>query len=468
MVVVPKRYDRVLFSYTVIHPANMDVSFNITPLVDSLKWEVVRKNDKKVQLIIHARNLSAETRVEWPFNNQLAFVHTELTANGRPVNPVTPRAFTKWYLTGLKKRTTDDPRNTDQMDSLSRWIGFKEDTLKSAYEFITTKVRYMADMSGGHSHYPHSISHIIRRGYGDCKDKAWLLYNAGRLTGKKVFLALVNTDPMPPLKSVSVNQFNHMINAVLNEDGSYQFIDGTARHLRYGQIPGSLEGKQVLVLNPDKPEIVTVPYNDASSSLSFSFTGHIDSLKSVPGTVLLGSEYQRRVKLLMETKQMRDSPDLVGFILDKPLRSLTFSNLKIQDSLDKPIALQANLSSILVQSKTKTYYPVNQFTVFDVGIADRIKDSLDLFLSVPSSISITYHLIDPYQSMAMKDSVSIVNEIFTFHARIQSGNGRVSLNQEIRFRKDHVPVAQKQEFLAATNQFFKLRKRLFTQQRILP
>ena len=71
--------------------------------------------------------------------------------------------------------------------------GQPEERLVAARDWVQENIRYFGVMLGEHSHAPHDSAEILRRHYGDCKDKAILLVELLRLMDIEAFPAFVNT-----------------------------------------------------------------------------------------------------------------------------------------------------------------------------------------------------------------------------------------------------------------------------------
>jgi lipoprotein NlpI len=113
--------------------------------------------------------------------------------------------------------------------------GGSRDTVRRALKFVQDQVRYVGVEIGEGSYRPSHPNDVLRRRYGDCKDKALLLATILRGLGEQVRPALVSTwagraapdwMPMPAL-------FDHMI-VQAQVDGQTYWLDPTRRHQEGG------------------------------------------------------------------------------------------------------------------------------------------------------------------------------------------------------------------------------------------
>lgn len=123
--------------------------------------------------------------------------------------------------------------------------------LKKVYAFIQT-LRYVAIDIGQGGYTPSQPAEVLRRQYGDCKDKSTLLIALLRSLGLDAKPVLVLTrdhgklDPDFPCW-----RFNHMIVKATMKDGTVYWMDPTVDHCSLGEIPWWDRGISVLVLNDD-------------------------------------------------------------------------------------------------------------------------------------------------------------------------------------------------------------------------
>ena len=144
------------------------------------------------------------------------------------------------------------------------------DRITEALRLVQNKIRYVGVEIGLGSHVPRAPTEVIKRGYGDCKDKAVLLVLVLNKLGIDAWPALVDTDIGPglPNEISSPYAFNHVIvkSTVENEtfwlDPTLSYQGGRGSNLeqpRYGfALP--IDGKQngLEEITPKAPEVPTL------------------------------------------------------------------------------------------------------------------------------------------------------------------------------------------------------------------
>jgi hypothetical protein len=120
-------------------------------------------------------------------------------------------------------------------------------------------VRYTGVEFGEAAIVPTAPTETLRRGYGDCKDKATLLVALLRAAGLNANVALLDsglgTDIDADLPGMGV--FNHAI--VYLAADSPMWIDATAADMRTGFLPGRDQGRLALIADPKSTALLKTP-----------------------------------------------------------------------------------------------------------------------------------------------------------------------------------------------------------------
>jgi transglutaminase-like putative cysteine protease len=204
------------------------------------------------------------TRVVYPAGRKLNF-----SIKNRPVKPVvtTRHEVTEWFCDerNVQARWTDpdvpvdyDPNGRVQISEFSSWqeivdwalplyetdpslsadlqteisklceIPKAEERILAALRFVQDQVRYLGIESGIGSHRPTAPSEVLRRRFGDCKDKALLLVTLLRQSGIEASPALVSTSLRGSVSErlPAPGDFNHVIVQVTNGPQTH-WLDAT-------------------------------------------------------------------------------------------------------------------------------------------------------------------------------------------------------------------------------------------------
>ncbi|HEY6333515.1 MAG TPA: DUF3857 domain-containing protein [Blastocatellia bacterium] len=147
--------------------------------------------------------------------------------------------------------------------------------------WVQKQIRYVSIQLGVKGGYrPHTPSLVLKKGYGDCKDKAGLLQAMLRSLGVAAYPVLVYSgDPTRVRPEFpSVLQFNHAILAIATSTGSNTegetnrvgdliFFDPTESLTAFGDLPYYLQGSYGLVVNGESGQLVHLPEAPESANV---------------------------------------------------------------------------------------------------------------------------------------------------------------------------------------------------------
>lgn len=140
-------------------------------------------------------------------------------------------------------------------------IGSETDTRRKVeliYAWVIRNTRYVGLEFGIHGFKPYRVTEVVHRGFGDCKDKASLLYAMLTLAGVDARIALIRTrrngliDEAP----ASLAIFDHAIAYVPEFD---LYLDGTAETSGTNELPSADQGVMTLVVGPNSAELRRTP-----------------------------------------------------------------------------------------------------------------------------------------------------------------------------------------------------------------
>lgn len=108
-----------------------------------------------------------------------------------------------------------------------------EDAVLRAIAFVQDEIRYTGLELGAQAYRPYAPDEVVRRRYGDCKDKAMLLVGLLRYLGLDAAPALVDTDYREHLVQLlpSPRVFDHAI-VWFEHEGADYWVDATVNHQR--------------------------------------------------------------------------------------------------------------------------------------------------------------------------------------------------------------------------------------------
>jgi tetratricopeptide (TPR) repeat protein len=225
-------------------------------------------------------------------------------ATDRPLYPyIEFSTGASWAAVASTYQKIAEPQiQPDRVKSLlpARTSSNRVTTIQALVSKLHHEIRYTGIEFGESGLQPQAPTEVLKRHYGDCKDKAAFLVAMLRASGIPANLALLNVGPGIDVDSdlPGMNQFDHAIVHVPagNSSEPEVWIDATAEFTRVGDLPYGDQGRLALIIadgttsltrTPEpKPadnvlvetrEITLAQMGPAHIIESSSTTGHIDA-----------------------------------------------------------------------------------------------------------------------------------------------------------------------------------------------
>jgi lipoprotein NlpI/transglutaminase-like putative cysteine protease len=165
-----------------------------------------------------------------------------------------------------------------------RALPTSEERVVAALEFVQTEIRYFSLSLGESSHRPTSPNLVLKRRYGDCKDKSLLLITLLKELGIESNPVLLRLGRRKGLEKLlpSPELFDHVI-VRTTVDGNIFYLDPTrlGQHGRLNRMGQVHEGAPVLLVSPETRQPSTIAsvnsldlaLNEVSETVTFSNFG---------------------------------------------------------------------------------------------------------------------------------------------------------------------------------------------------
>ena len=200
------------------------------------------------------------------------------------------------------------------------------------YDWVVSNTRYVGLEFGIHGYLPYRVPQIIQRGFGDCKDKASLLYVFLREAGIDARIVLARTRHNGNIAELpaSLSVFDHAIAYVPELD---LYLDGTAEHSGATELPNMDQGITVLIVGPNDARLARTPVLEPTRNrrertlqvqLAADGSATIEGTEDVRGSDAQG--YRDRYEAA-GTRDDRFERQLATLFSGADLQSQQFSNL---------------------------------------------------------------------------------------------------------------------------------------------
>ena len=230
-----------------------------------------------------------------------------------------------WGLAQDQLRPDDGLRRT--VRELVQGAANNREKVARIYGWVLRNTRYVGLEFGIHGFKPYRVTQVVQRGFGDCKDKASLLYVMFQLAGIDARIALVRTRTNGDIADApaSLAAFNHAIAYVPEFD---LFLDGTTETMGTNELPPADQGVMTLLVGPETVELRRSPELPATAQRherTLAVTLAADGSATVEGRDRVLGATAGRYRSVFEAAGTRDER------LQRELRSI-FPGVEVQSS----------------------------------------------------------------------------------------------------------------------------------------
>ncbi len=188
------------------------------------------------------------------------------------LSTVSWESIATWYTELSKHSYQWDPLMDRIVDDAKAKSKTPEELAEALYQYVQRNYNYTAIEVGIGGFKPRFTNQTFQKKYGDCKDLSFLYVSLLKKAGIEAFPALVDTRSHKFFYKDFPNpgQFNHCI-AYLPGIRNGIFVDSTVKNFKLGEVPVVIQGKQALVVGPNK--LMEIPrdfFNSNVTKLSVS------------------------------------------------------------------------------------------------------------------------------------------------------------------------------------------------------
>ncbi len=265
----------------------------------------------------------------------------------------------------------------------------RADTAKvvaALYGYVVTNTRYVALEFGIHGFKPYRVSQVLARKFGDCKDKASLIYAMLKVAGVDARLVLLRMRNLGVLSQevASLAAFNH---AIVYVPKLNLYLDGTAEFHGSRELPSADRVANVLIVEPDGvSRFLTTPEATPAenrSTLRFEVTLKPDGSAQARGEMSSFGQSAPELRRLYETPATRTQTFEQQWAQSYP--GLRASDVKVNDvrNLEAPVTLTFGVQVpryAEVGPGLLRFYPFGAGRAFTQALAPLTERTSDLVL----------------------------------------------------------------------------------------
>ncbi len=357
---------------------------------------------------------------------------------------------------------------------LTKGLKTEEEKVQAIYNYVATKIRYVAIELGRGKIQPHKATEVFRNKYGDCKDKATLMVSMLDVVGIEAHPVLIlsglnaktDFEEPPPAKGM-----NHAIVAVETDDG-LELMDPTCDVCPYNYLPDSDRGKKALAIVPEdgkvKKVVETDRFDPADSQVNVSQEVTIDKEGNLETSIEIShtgyNSYS--LKSFLESYSKVRRKQIYRGVLSQLESGATLENFQVSNLEDVDERLKLKLSykkdgfadslgdSLVFQTPPTLRIPLDRN--FDRAVSLTVDERKYPVQLVPATFVQKTEISVPEGSeVVLPDGVSVENKWGSYESSYSQSNGKVVVTRKFTKKASEVPVEGYGEFQNLINQMSK-------------
>ncbi|CAM3083019.1 DUF3857 domain-containing protein [Corallococcus sp. ZKHCc1 1396] len=286
--------------------------------------------------------------------------------------------------------------------------------VRAIYSFVVTNTRYVALEFGIHGFKPYRVDRVLARRFGDCKDKASLIYSMLKVAGVDSRLVLLRMRNLGSLDAepASLAAFNHAIAYVPKFD---LYLDGTAEFHGAKELPSADRVANVLVVDPNGTStFLTTPEakaQDNTTTLAMEVALRPDGGAEVKGQSSVSGQSAPDYRRAYRPESTRKSTFERAWAQSFP--GLTVREVKLSDTtrLDDDVALDFKMGipryAEVLPGGSLRFLPFGTGRTYQQAYASLAERRFDLVMQSPwvNTFKLRYTLPGGYTVAEMPQAV---------------------------------------------------------------
>jgi hypothetical protein len=172
----------------------------------------------------------------------------------------------KWFSELVAPNSKINAATKNKLNELIGKISNHDSIIKIVFDFVKTKIQYVAIENGLQAFIPRDVNSIFENKYGDCKDMANLLCQSLKLYGINAHIAIIGTLSYDyNMDFPSLYSANHAICVVENSDNTY-FLDATEKDGIWNLPSRHTQGRRAFLTSDSLWRFLTTPIVDSKTN----------------------------------------------------------------------------------------------------------------------------------------------------------------------------------------------------------
>jgi hypothetical protein len=228
-----------------------------------------------------------------------------------------------WYREISSSRYTLDISTRAKAAEITRNAKTENEKLRAIYRYVAQDLQYQSTPFRLSLYVPTEGKQVIRQKYADSKDKSALFTALCAAVGIKSCMALLNERDSGDIPYLPSPRFNHAMAVVQSADGPL-WIDVTADHMAFGDLPVDVQGVPALLIEDGTTDLTTTPILAAERNLAAdSHIAQLDAKGRLTGTVELSvtGDWGRSVRSAIGRLPQNQRDEALGKIASRLIKN---------------------------------------------------------------------------------------------------------------------------------------------------
>jgi tetratricopeptide (TPR) repeat protein len=448
VVIVQGTLPTTLFRYGLVTPQDLDIRVSVTPGSGLTEKTTDRPAEEQEQ---EPTTLRLYTREDVPA--------IEREPRMPPIAEVSPlikvstfkswEDFGGWWWGLSSQMMVADKAIRDKVEELTEGKTSTEEKVASIFDWVIRSTRYIALEFGVHGYKPYASPLVVSRGFGDCKDKATLLYVMLREAGVEGALALVRTRGSGEIGSGFPFQFQ-FDHAIAYVPSLGLFLDGTVDYVGTNTLPPGDQDVFALIVQEDKVKTMRTPrmgYDKSKQEVSLAFDLKDNGDAEISGKMAIrgiSKAYYRSTYQSQDTREERLEEELASIFPGLKLGKHSFEGLD-EYGADVEIEFEATVPNFALAHEGDLQFAVLPSHNLFKNFASLSKRDFDVVVGHPRVFVDTY----TYQAPPGREFVDVPPRLemgkrgdpywFSFDVNLDTPS-RLVLTAELGFNEYRVGV----------------------------
>jgi hypothetical protein len=436
------------YIFTVICPENVEINYRVFGRdTSNISFSIQKKGGKKIYTW-NTSNTKSYARDEYAPGADYYMPHVivqigKFSYKGKTtiINNSVGDFYKIAYQRISNINLTESAAIKNLTDSITKDIKSAREKVRKIYSWVQKNIKYVAFEDGVNGFIPREASLVLRRKYGDCKDKTSLLVAMMKSQGLKASYTWVGTSDIPYKLSEFATDycFNHMIAVWWDENNNPVILDGTTRYNSIEEIPSFIQGKECLIENgPNSYKVYTIPVsppwkNIVYDSVTVELKG--DTLVGTGLGIIFG-EFRADILDYIEGKDPADLPQVINKLMPKAsnkfiIKSVAPLTTSTSDTTFK-FKYDFYLPGYLTVKQNVTYFNLN-IDRFTSGI--NLKDDRWIPVELNSTrkhiFICTFKIPNGYGIRDIPKNSSFSNDLFGFNYSYEISKQEIKLKSVV-------------------------------------